>query len=76
MDMGFARASLIMMVINLVYAIVALMLGMLGLKLVDVFVLKDIDLEHEIKKGNIAAGIFAATILLFVGITVAVTLSR
>jgi uncharacterized membrane protein YjfL (UPF0719 family) len=56
--------------INLVYTIIALMVGIVGLKFVDYKLLKSINLEEEIKKGNIAASIFASTILVFVGVIV------
>ena len=76
MDDEFAKASLMLLAGNLVYALVAVMLGVICLKLVDHFLLKKIDLEEEIKKGNVAAAIFGSTILLFVAILIGLSLSR
>ena len=68
MDWKFVLASSRLLLINLVYAVVALFVGVLALRLLDRLVLKKIDLEEEIKKGNIAAAIFAGTLLIFVAI--------
>ena len=56
--------------INLIYTILALIIGIAGLKFVDYKLLKSVDLEDEIKKGNLAAAIFASTILVFVAVIV------
>jgi uncharacterized membrane protein YjfL (UPF0719 family) len=76
MDNEFAKASLMLLAGNLVYALAAVVLGVICLKLVDHFLLKKIDLEEEIKKGNVAAAIFGSTILLFVAILIGLSLSR
>ena len=64
MDMDFARASAVMLGINLLYALLGIVIAVIGIKLIDVFFLRRIDLEEEIKKGNIAAAIFAAALIL------------
>ena len=66
----FFISTLVSLGINLAYTIIALMVGIVGLKFVDYKLLKSINLEEEIKKGNIAAAIFASTILVFVGLIV------
>ena len=66
----FFISTLVSLGINLAYTIIALMVGIVGLKFVDYKLLKSINLEEEIKKGNIAASIFASTILVFVGLIV------
>ena len=66
----FFISTLVNLGINLAYTIIALMVGIVGLKFVDYKLLKSINLEEEIKKGNIAASIFASTILVFVGLIV------
>ena len=66
----FLISTLVSLGINLAYTIIALMVGIVGLKFVDYKLLKSINLEEEIKKGNIAAAIFASTILVFVGLIV------
>lgn len=64
MDMDFARASAVMLAINLLYAFLGIIIAVIGIKLIDVFFLRRLDLELEIKKGNIAAAIFAAALVL------------
>jgi uncharacterized membrane protein YjfL (UPF0719 family) len=76
MDWSFLGASLLMLLMNLIYAIVALFVGLLALRILDHLLLRKIDLEEEIKKGNIAAAIFSATILLFVAIILGLALAK
>lgn len=76
MDMEFVRATSIMLVINLVYAIIALFVGVLAVRLLDKLILKKIDLEEEIQKGNIAAAIFGSVLVLFVAIIVGFALAK
>jgi uncharacterized membrane protein YjfL (UPF0719 family) len=76
MDFDFAGASGVMLLLNLVYAVVALFVGVLGIRVVDRIFLRRIDLEDEIRKGNIAAAIFASALLLFVGIVVSQALGQ
>ncbi|MDE0841356.1 MAG: DUF350 domain-containing protein [Porticoccaceae bacterium] len=71
MELEFLSASLINLVINLSYSILALVVGVYGLLWVDDKLLKNIDLEEEMKKGNIAVAIFASTILIFVALIIA-----
>ena len=71
MDLGFITASLINLAINLSYSILALVVGVYGLLWVDDKLLKNIDLEEEMKKGNVAVAIFASTILIFVALIIA-----
>ena len=76
MDWSFVRASGVMLLMNLVYAVVALFVGVLAMRVLDRFMLKKIDLEEEIGKGNIAAAIFASTLLLFVAIIIGLALAK
>ncbi len=66
----FIISTVVSLGINLIYTILALIIGIAGLKFVDDRLIKAIDLEAEIKKGNLAASLFASTILLFVAIIV------
>jgi uncharacterized membrane protein YjfL (UPF0719 family) len=66
----FIISTAVSLVINLFYTILALIIGIAGLKFVDYKLLKSIDLEEEIKNGNLAASIFASTILIFVAVIV------
>lgn len=76
MDMEFVRATSVMLLINLTYAVVALFVGVFAVRLVDRLLLKKIDLEEEIKKGNIAAAIFGGVLILFVAIIVGLALAK
>ncbi|MEC8428427.1 MAG: DUF350 domain-containing protein [Pseudomonadota bacterium] len=71
MDPEFFSASLINLIINLAYTILALVVGVYGLLWVDKKLLKNINIEEEIKNGNIAASLFASTILIFVALIIA-----
>jgi uncharacterized membrane protein YjfL (UPF0719 family) len=62
--------------INLAYAVVALFAGVLALRLIDKVLLRKLDLEDEIAKGNVAAAIFAAALVLFIGVVIAVALGK
>lgn len=67
----FFSASMINLLINLCYTIVALIVGVYSLLWIDKRLLKNIDFEGELKKGNLAVSIFASTILIFVAIIIA-----
>ncbi|MDH5465485.1 MAG: DUF350 domain-containing protein, partial [Thiovulaceae bacterium] len=71
MDYSFLTATTLQLGINLIYTVLAIFIGIIALKYIDRWLLKTIDLENEIKKGNIAAAIFASTILLFIAIIIA-----
>ena len=71
MELEFFTASLINLLVNLSYSILALVVGVYGLLWVDDKLLKNIDLEEEMKEGNIAVAIFASTILIFVALIIA-----
>ncbi len=74
MDLSYLTATSLQLGINLVYTVFAIIIGVIALKYIDRWLLKTIDLENEIKKGNIAAAIFASTILLFIAIIIAFSL--
>ncbi|MDH5433832.1 MAG: DUF350 domain-containing protein [Gammaproteobacteria bacterium] len=63
-------ATLFNLGINLLYTIIALIVGVGGLILIDKKLLKSIDIEEELKKGNMAVSVFASMILLFVALIV------
>jgi len=75
-DSSFYIATSINLGINLVYTILALFCGLTAFILFDKYFLPQIDFIEEIKKGNIAAAIFASTLLLFVGIVTGFVLSQ
>jgi len=76
MDMDFAKASAVMLGINLLYAFLGIIIAVIGIKLVDVFFLRRVDLEEEIKKGNIAAAIFASALILGATMIIAQALGK
>ncbi len=65
MNQAIFSANVWTMGLNLAYAVVAMIIGLVALKLVDHFFFPQVDLMAEIKRGNIAAAIFAGTSLLF-----------
>lgn len=71
MEKDFLVASVLNLVINLGYTVIALAVGLAALYWVDKNLLKNIDIEEELKKGNMAVAIFASTILLFAAIIIA-----
>lgn len=63
------------LLINLGYAILALVVSIVALLLIDKYLFTRIDFIDEIKNGNLAAGIFYSVILLFIGLVVATALN-
>ena len=76
MDWEFVQSTSILLLINLVYAVVALFVGVLSVRLLDKLILRKIDLEEEIQKGNIAAAIFGGVLVLFVAIIIGFALGK
>ena len=76
MDHQFWQATAITFAINLVYAIVALVLGTATMRWLDKKMFPEIDFMEEIKKGNIAASIFAGVLLMFVAVILAGALGK
>jgi len=71
MDTAFLHATLFNLGLNLLHALVALVVGVLGLKFIDRHLLRHLDIEQELQKGNMAVAVFASAILLFVGLVLA-----
>ena len=74
MDWSYLAATSLQLGVNLVYTVFAILIGIVALKFIDKWLLRSIDLEVEIKKGNIAAAIFASTILMFIAVIIAFSL--
>ncbi len=70
MESEFLFATMFNLGINLIYTILALVLGIVALVVIDKKLLKSIIVEDELKNGNIAIAIFASTILIFVALIV------
>jgi uncharacterized membrane protein YjfL (UPF0719 family) len=61
-ELTLIRASLISQALHLFYAVVALVVGTVAIRLVDKIFLKRIDLEEEIARGNLAPAVLAGAI--------------
>lgn len=70
METEFFNAAMINLAINMIYTMLAFMVGVGAILVIDKVVYAKIDFEEELKKGNIAVGIFFSTILIFVAIIV------
>ena len=73
-DSTFYIATLINLGINLTYTIIALVCGLVTFKIFDKYFMPEIDFIHEIKNGNLAASIFASTVLIFVAVVTGLVL--
>ena len=71
MQWEFLTATLLNLGLNLAFTILALNVGVIALQAIDHRLLTRIDIEAELKEGNIAVAIFASTVLIFVAIIVA-----
>ena len=76
MDQQFWKATAITFVINLVYALVALVVGAAAVRWIDKRMYPEIDFMEEIRKGNVAAAIFAGVLLMFVAVIMAGALGK
>jgi hypothetical protein len=76
MDLQFAGASALMLLVNLLYAAIGFALGIAALKAVDRWIFLKLDFEEEIRKGNLAAAIFGASLVIFVGLVISHALGR
>ncbi|MGJ8694036.1 MAG: DUF350 domain-containing protein [Thalassotalea sp.] len=70
MEWGFISASLINLAINLSYTIIALFVAVAALIVIDKKLLKDVDIQKELKANNLAIAIFASSILIFVALII------
>ena len=70
METDFFIATIFNLIMNLIYTIVALFIGILALKVIDKKLLTSIEIEEELKNNNMAVAVFSSTILLFVALIV------
>ena len=68
--MGMTIPMIMTMVINLIYTILAIGLAVFAVRMVDEKVFTKIDFQEEIKKGNLAAAVLLAAMLIFIAIVV------
>ena len=70
MDTAFFAATLFNLFMNIFYTLVALVVGLIALKVVDSRLLKSLDIQEELKNNNMAVAVFSSTVLLFVALIV------
>lgn len=70
MEAEFISATYFSLGVNLIFTFVTLVVSVLLLLGVDKVLLRGINLQEEIKNGNMAAAIFASSIMLFIAIIV------
>jgi len=70
MELEFLTATLFNLGINLLYTLLALCIGLLALLTIDKKLLRNIDIETELKNGNLAVAIFSSTVLIFVALII------
>lgn len=70
MEVDFLVATLFNLGVNLLYTVLALLVGVAALVTIDKKLLRNIVIEEELKKGNLAVAVFASTVLLFVALIV------
>lgn len=70
MEFQFLTATFFNLGVNLLYTIIALFIGIASLITIDKKLLKQVDIEQELKNGNLAVAIFSSTILIFVAIII------
>ncbi len=70
MNTEFIFATLFNLGMNLVYTVLALIVGVTALVVIDRKLLKSTEVEKDLKEGNVAIAIFSSTVLLFVALIV------
>ena len=71
MEIEFLTASALNLLINLSYSLIAIVVSVYVLFWVDKKLLKEVNIEQELKNGNIAVAIFSSSILIFVALLIA-----
>ena len=61
-ELPLLRASALSLGMHLVFGVLTLFVGAIAIKLIDHFLLKKIDLEEEIARGNLAAAVLFAAL--------------
>ena len=68
--MGMTIPMIMTMIVNLIYTVLAIGLAVFAVRMVDEKVFTKIDFQEEIKKGNLAAAVLLAAMLIFIAIVV------
>jgi uncharacterized membrane protein YjfL (UPF0719 family) len=61
-ELSLIRASAISLTTHLLFGVIALFVGAVAIKAIDHFILRRIDLEEEIARGNLAAAVYAGAL--------------
>jgi uncharacterized membrane protein YjfL (UPF0719 family) len=61
-ELPLLRASAISLTMHLFFGVITLFIGAVAIKLIDQVLLKKIDLEEEIARGNLAAAVLFASL--------------
>jgi len=75
MEITTVQQSVLYLGINLVYAVMALLVGVIAIRAIDRWLYTRVDFEEEIKSGNVAAAIYKSALLLFVAVVIATVMS-
>ena len=70
MEWGFIWASFMNLAVNLSYTVIALFVAVYALTLIDKKLLKNVDIQKELKANNIAVAIFSSSLLIFVALII------
>jgi hypothetical protein len=69
-ETSFILPTIFNLVMNVLYTFVALVVGILALRFIDLKLLTEVDIQAELKENNLAVSIFASTVLIFVSMIV------
>lgn len=75
-DDQFWKATAVTLAVNVAYALITLVLGVLAVRLIDRRLYPEIDFIEEIKRGNLAAALVYGVLLVFVAVILAGALGR
>jgi uncharacterized membrane protein YjfL (UPF0719 family) len=70
MEWEFINASVINMILNLSYTVIALFVAVAALLIIDKLLLKTIDIQKELEKNNTSVAIFTSSIMIFVALII------
>jgi len=75
MEITTVQQSMLYLAVNLVYSVMALLVGVIAVRAIDRWLYTRVDFEEEIKAGNVAAAIYKSALLLFVAVVIATVMS-
>ena len=70
MELQFLYATLFNLGMNLCFTILALFIGIIALVIIDKKLLTKVEIQEELKNGNMAVAVFSSTILVFIAIII------